>query len=43
MLTSSAEFRNYDRDDDGFITPDELYRYMQTHPDIAKKLMGDKR
>jgi hypothetical protein len=38
-----AEFRNYDRDDDGFITPDELYRYMQTHPDIAKKLMGHKR
>ena len=32
-----AEFRLYDLDDDGFITPEEVSRYMQSHPDPKTK------
>lgn len=32
-----ADFRLYDLDDDGFITPEEMFRYMQVHSETGLK------
>ncbi len=38
-----ADFRKYDRDDDGFLTPEEVHRYVRLHPEVTQTPGGPKR
>ena len=39
---SVSEFHAYDLNDDGFITADEILRYMEKHPELKRQVMGGK-